>query len=279
MTAPLDAHTRRLVELALAEDIGPGDVTTEALIDADAVGFGRIVAREPLVVSGAVPAEAVFHAVEPALEIRVHHEDGSDASPGDTVMEIEGPLRGLLTAERTALNFLQRLSGIASFTRVHAEALAGSRTRLLDTRKTTPGWRVLEKAAVRHGGGSNHRVALFDGILIKDNHLRGAGGVAAAVARARENGHPLLKIEVEVETLQELSEAVEAGADMVLLDNMDDAMVERAVAKFGGRVPLEASGGITLPRLSRLAGIGVDYVSCGVITQGARAVDLGLDLD
>ena len=279
MTRPLVESVRRLVDLALAEDVGVGDVTTEALIDADAKGFGRIVAREPLVVSGTVPATAVFQAVEPALEVRVHHEDGSDTSPGDTVIEVEGPLRGILTAERTALNFLQRLSGIASFTRVYAEALAGSRTRLLDTRKTTPGWRLLEKAAVRHGGGTNHRVALFDGVLIKDNHLKGAGGIAAAIARARQNAHPLLRIEVEVETLDELAEAVEAGADMVLLDNMDDATIERAVAKFGDQVPLEASGGITLPRLSRLAGIGVDFVSCGVITQGARAVDLALDLD
>lgn len=274
----VDPFLSRLVNLALEEDVGPGDATTLAVVSPEARGAGVIVAKEPLTVSGLEAARAVFARVDPGLEVRVERADGARAEPGEVVLRVEGALGAILTAERTALNFLQRLSGVATQTRRYTEALAGSRTRLLDTRKTTPGWRMLEKAAVRHGGGHNHRIALFDGILIKDNHLQAAGGITEAVRRARAAAHPLLRIEVEVEDLAGLEEALAAGADMVLLDNMDDAALTEAVRLTAGRIPLEASGGITLERLPRIGATGVDFVSSGAVTHSARSVDLSLDL-
>jgi nicotinate-nucleotide pyrophosphorylase (carboxylating) len=279
MTSAFQVHRDRLVDLALEEDVGPGDVTTAALVEPEARGRGRIVAREALTVSGLGVAEAVFHRLDPRLGVNPRASDGEAVVAGTTVLELDGHLASILTGERTALNFLQRLSGIATLTRRYVDALAGSKTRLLDTRKTTPGWRALEKAAVRHGGGHNHRFALFDGVLIKDNHIAAVGSIRAAVARARAAAPVLLEIEVEVEDLSGLDAAIDAGADVVLLDNMDDETLRAAVARAAGRVRLEASGGITLERLPRLADIGVDYVSCGAVTHGATAVDLALDLD
>jgi nicotinate-nucleotide pyrophosphorylase (carboxylating) len=207
-------------------------------------------------------------------------EDGAPVARGTWFGRAEGPVRGLLGAERTALNFLQRLSGVATTTRRCVDALAagGGRTRLLDTRKTTPGWRMLEKAAVRAGGGTNHRVSLGDGVLIKDNHVAACGGVAEAVRRARARAGAMLKIEVEVVDLPGLDAAVAAGADIVLLDNMGDQAMAAAVERAGGRVLLEASGNMTLERLPRVAATGVDFVSMGALTHSARAVDISLEL-
>ena len=266
----------RLIALALQEDVGPGDLTAEAVIAAEARGSGLIFAKESLVVSGVSAAARIFRALDPGCALEALRNEGEEAGPGDGVLRIKGRLRAIVTAERTALNFLQRLCGIATLTRRYVQALAGTRTRLLDTRKTTPGMRALEKAAVRAGGGLNHRGALFDGILVKDNHAAAAGGIGEAVRRARTSAHPLVKIEAEVSTPQQIDEALRAGADMLLLDNLGDDELRRAVQQVAGRVPTEASGGITLERLPGLAATGVDYLSVGALTHSAPAVDLSL---
>jgi nicotinate-nucleotide pyrophosphorylase (carboxylating) len=266
----------KLIALALEEDVGPGDRTAQACVPAAATGGGLIVAKETLVVSGVSAAARVFRALDPSCELTASKGEGDEAGPGDTVLRVRGSLRAILTGERTALNLVMRLSGVATLTRTYVRALAGTRTKLLDTRKTTPGMRELEKAAVRAGGGLNHRGALFDGILVKDNHAAAAGGVGEAVRRARAGAHPLLKIEAEVSTPEQIEEALEAGADMLLLDNLGDEELRRAVHQVGGRVRLEASGGMTLDRLPRVAATGVDYVSVGALTHSAPAVDLSL---
>ncbi|HEY6101288.1 MAG TPA: carboxylating nicotinate-nucleotide diphosphorylase, partial [Anaeromyxobacter sp.] len=230
-----------------------------------------------LVVAGTAVARRVFDRLGAAC--RFDAEDGARVARGTTFGAASGPVRALLAAERTSLNFLQRLSGVATATRRCVDALAaGGKTRLLDTRKTTPGWRMLEKAAVRAGGGKNHRFALGDGILVKDNHVAACGGVAEAVRRARERAGAMLKIEVEVVDLPGLDAAIAAGAEIVLLDNMDDATTAEAVRRAAGRVLLEASGNMTLERLPRVAGTGVDFVSMGAITHSARAVDISFEL-
>jgi nicotinate-nucleotide pyrophosphorylase (carboxylating) len=274
----LAAHAERLVELALEEDLLLGDATSEATIDAAARGEGRFLAKEDLVVAGTAVARRVFDRL--GAECAFDVEDGAAVAKGKTFGTARGPIRALLAAERTSLNFLQRLSGVASATRRCVDALAagGGRTRLLDTRKTTPGWRMLEKAAVRAGGGRNHRFALGDGILIKDNHVAACGGVAEAVRRARESSGAMLKLEVEVVDLPGLDAAIAAGADIVLLDNMDEAAMAQAVKRAAGRVLLEASGNMTLDRLPRVAATGVDFVSMGAITHSARAVDISFEL-
>jgi nicotinate-nucleotide pyrophosphorylase (carboxylating) len=274
----LPPAVERLVDLALEEDLALGDATSEATIDAAARGEGRFLAKEDLVIAGTAVAARVFERL--GAECRFDLLDGARAAKGTFVGKAEGPMRALLAAERTALNFLQRLSGIATATRRCVEALAagGAKTRLLDTRKTTPGWRRLEKEAVRAGGGQNHRFALGDGILVKDNHVAACGGVGEAVRRARSRARATLKIEVEVVDLAGLEEAIAAGADIVLLDNMDDAAMAEAVLRAAGRVKLEASGNMTLERLPRVAATGVDFVSMGAITHGARAVDVSFEV-
>lgn len=276
--AGLSAHVERLLELALEEDLVLGDVTSEATIDAAATGEGRFLVKEELVLAGTAVAARVFERL--GASCLFERGDGARAVRGEIVGTARGPVRALLAAERTALNFLQRLSGVATATRRCADLLAqgGGRTRLLDTRKTTPGWRMLEKEAVRAGGGRNHRVSLGDGILIKDNHVAACGGVAQAVKRAREQAGALLRIEVEVVDLPGLDQAIAAGADIVLLDNMDDAGVADAVRRAAGRVLLEASGNMTLERLPRIAATGVDFVSMGAITHSAKAVDVSFEL-
>jgi nicotinate-nucleotide pyrophosphorylase (carboxylating) len=276
--ARLPAHAERLVELALEEDLLLGDATSEATIDPATRGEGRFLVKEDLVLAGTAVAVRVFEKL--GAECRFDREDGARAARGELVGRATGSVRALLAAERTALNFLQRLSGVATATRTCVDALAGGGawTRLLDTRKTTPGWRLLEKAAVRAGGGKNHRLALGDGILIKDNHVAACGGVGEAVRRAREAAGALLRIEVEVVDLPGLEEALSAGADLVLLDNMDDATMAEAVRRAAGRVLLEASGNMTLERLPRVAATGVDFVSMGAITHSARAVDVSFEL-
>jgi nicotinate-nucleotide pyrophosphorylase (carboxylating) len=274
----LPAHAERLVELALEEDLLLGDATSEATIDAQSRGEGGFLAKEDLVLAGTAVAIRVLEKL--GAECRFDREDGSAVAPGETFGRAAGPVRALLAAERTALNFLQRLSGVATATRrcVNALAKGGGRTRLLDTRKTTPGMRMLEKAAVRAGGGKNHRFALGDGVLVKDNHVAACGGVGEAVRRARERAGAMLRIEIEVVDLAGLDAAIAAGADIVLLDNMDDATIAEAVRRAAGRVQLEASGNMTLERLPRVAATGVDFVSMGAITHSARAVDISFEL-
>ncbi len=269
---------RPLIELALAEDIGPGDATSEAVLPADAVLQARIVAKAPGVIAGLPVAEAVFARVDPAIRFTPLRSDGDRVVPGDGVAEVVGPARGMLAAERTALNFLQHLSGIATLTRAFVDAVAGNRAVILDTRKTHPGWRALEKYAVRMGGGQNHRLGLYDMILIKDNHIEAAGSITAAVRRARA-AHPHLPVEVEVKNLDELREALELPVDRIMLDNFDLDTMREAVRLTAGRVPLEASGGVTLERAAAVAATGVDFISVGALTHSAPALDLSMEVE
>jgi nicotinate-nucleotide pyrophosphorylase (carboxylating) len=277
--AALPGGIERLIDLALEEDLGLGDVTSEATIPAEATGRGTFLSKDELVLAGTAVARRVFERL--GATCRFDREDGAPARRGDVLGVAEGPVRALLAAERTSLNFLQRLSGVATTTRRAVDALAagGGRTRLLDTRKTTPGWRRLEKDAVRAGGGVNHRFSLGDGILIKDNHVAACGGVGEAVRRARARGNAMLRVEVEVVDLAGLDEAIAAGADIVLLDNMSDEEMARAVTRAAGRVLLEASGNMTLERLPRVAGTGVDFVSMGALTHSARAADISFEVE
>jgi nicotinate-nucleotide pyrophosphorylase (carboxylating) len=268
----------RLVALALEEDLGEtgADVTTEAVVDQELMGEAVVIAGKPGVLSGMDAAARVFELVRPACEFHALIGDGTRLEADDQVARITGPLASILTAERTALNFLQRLSGIATVTRRYADALADyPEVRLLDTRKTTPGLRFLERAAVRAGGGHNHRDGLWDAILIKDNHVAAAGGVAAAISRARRARMP---IEVEVDTLEQLREALDAGAEIVLLDNMSAELMRRAVEMTAGRARLEASGGMTLEGAVAAAKAGVDRISVGALTHSAPALDLSLEV-
>jgi nicotinate-nucleotide pyrophosphorylase (carboxylating) len=268
----------RIVALALAEDLGRGDITTDACVPPNVPGSCAFRSRADLVVSaGSIIAE-VFRQVDP--EVRVHDLvlDGTRLAPGGVLARVTGPAASLLKGERVALNFLQRLCGVATITRRYVDALPpGSKTRIVDTRKTTPGLRALERRAVRAGGGHNHREDLGSAVLIKDNHVAAAGGVTAAIGRCREQAPHTSRIECEVDSLAQLEEALAAKADIVLLDNFDDADVERAVQLNKGRAILEASGGITLERITKLAKLGVDVISVGALTHSAPAVDIGLD--
>lgn len=266
-----------LVRQTLEEDIGLGDVTTEATVSATSIGSARIYAKEPLVVSGHEAAAEVFRQLGCMYEPVAPDGAFAGGPNDDTVATVRGRHRGLLTGERAALNFLMHLSGVAT----HVKRITHDtpRLRVVDTRKTTPLLRSLEKAAVRHGGGRNHRFGLFDGVLIKDNHIVAAGGIAQAVRRARATAHPLLRVEVEVESIDELHQAVAAGADDVLLDNMDDAMLTEAVQVAAGRVRLEVSGGITRERLVFLSTLAIDRVSMGGLIHHARWVDLSMRID
>ena len=266
-----------VIRAALDEDIGRGDVTSVALIDADATSRAAIVARREGVVAGLAIAARVFSLVDPAIEVRPISQDGARVSPGAVLATVSGHARGILTAERVALNFLGRLSGIATLTRQFADAAASAGARISDTRKTTPGLRALERYAVRAGGGANHRFGLADEVLIKDNHLEAVGSVAAAVARARANAPPGIVVEVECDTLDQVRDAVAAGADAVLLDNMDTETMRASVAVARGRAVVEASGGITPARVAEVAATGVDVISVGALTHSAPALDVALD--
>ena len=268
----------RLVAHALEEDLGEHgtDVTTDAVVDPEMMGDAVVVARKPGVIAGMNAAARVFELVRPPCEYRGLLSDGARVEPGDEVARITGPLASILTAERTALNFLQRLSGIATLTRTYADALAAfPAVRLLDTRKTTPGLRFLERGAVRAGGGHNHRDGLWDAILIKDNHVAAAGGVTAAIEGAR---HAHMPVEVEVDTLEQLDEALAAGAEIILLDNMSPDLLRRSVEITAGRARLEASGGMTLEGAVAAAKAGVDRISVGALTHSAPALDLSLEV-
>jgi quinolinate synthase len=270
---------RPLIELAIEEDLGPGDATSEAVLPAGQHVLGQIVAKAAGVIAGLPVMEAVFHRVDPAVEFRALAADGREVVRGEVVAEIRGPARSLLSAERTALNFLQRMSGIATQTRRYVDAVSGTRAAILDTRKTLPGYRVLDKYAVRMGGGQNHRAGLFDMILIKDNHIAAAGGILPAILRARAM-HPDLPAEVEVKSLEELREALSAKPvlDRIMLDNMDMETMRQAVVLTAGRVPLEASGGVTLENIADIAGTGVDCISVGALTHSVRALDLSMEV-
>jgi nicotinate-nucleotide pyrophosphorylase (carboxylating) len=278
LPSPLDpADYRDLVARALAEDLGAGDLTTDATVPPTERGRGTLLVKSSCVLAGVEIALEVFRQIEPAVQTRFVKRDGDRCSTGDRVGELEGLARTLLAGERTALNFLQRLSGIATVARQFVDASAG-RITVLDTRKTTPTLRALEKYAVRVGGATNHRGGLFDAILIKDNHVRLAGGIAPAVARVRQK-RPDLRIEVEVEWLDQLDEALAAGADVILLDNMSPADVREAVLRTRGRARIEISGGVTLDRMGELAATGADYVSVGALTHSASAADISFEIE
>ena len=262
---------------ALDEDIGPGDATSAALIPADLAGAAHIEAREELVLCGLALAAEVFARCGAVLEPLMH--DGAELEAGAHVARLRGPARAILAGERTALNFVQQLSGIATHTRAFCRAVADTGATIVDTRKTTPGWRVLEKYAVRCGGGLNHRVGLFDGILIKDNHIAAVGSGADAVKRAREAGASGLRIQVEVESLADARSALEAGADALLIDNQPPATIREVVALVAGRVPCEATGGVTLENVAEVALTGVDRISVGALTHSAPSADLALEWD
>jgi nicotinate-nucleotide pyrophosphorylase (carboxylating) len=272
--------TDALIERALAEDAGLGDLTSEAIFPADHRSKARIVAREDLVVCGLEVAARVFQRMDSTVEVKARCADGDRVRKGQPVLNIAGPTISLLTAERTALNFLQRLSGIATLSRRFAEAAAraGTGVRVADTRKTTPGWRALEKYAVRCGGCANHRFSLGEHVLIKDNHIAAAGSLGAAVRRARVAAPHTAKIEVEAGTLKEVREALAAGAEVILLDNMTPARIARAVAAIGGAALVEVSGGVRLENLADFALPGVDVISVGSLTHSAPAVDLSMSL-
>ena len=260
----------------LREDLGQGDLTSLLVVPEDIEGEAVILAKEGGVLAGLWVAERVFALADPRTAFAPLVAEGARVAEGTEVARVRGPLRGILAGERLALTLLHRLPGIATLTRAYVEALAGTKAQILDTRKTTPGLRALEKYAVRVGGGRNHRYGLFDGILIKENHVRAAGGVGEAVRRAKARAPHYLKVEVEVRDLAELEEALEAGADLILLDNFPLEALREAVRRVGGRVPLEASGNMTLERAKAAAEAGVDYVSVGALTHSAKALDLSL---
>jgi len=264
------------VAAALAEDIGHGDLTSRSLVPADATCVATLYAKEAGVLSGISVYRAAFRQTGANPTAWEAMADGEAFAAGDVVAQFTGLTRSVLSAERTALNFVQRLSGIATLTRRFVDALGGVPCRVCDTRKTTPLLRFLEKDAVRHGGGANHRFNLTDGILIKENHVAAAGGIAAAIERARAGAHHLMRVEVEVTDLAELAVALEAGADVIMLDNMDLETMAEAVGINSGKAVLEASGNVTLDRIRAIAETGVDFISCGALTHSAPAVDLSL---
>lgn len=268
-----------LVRAALVEDLGPsGDITSRLVIPEATRYRARLNARAAGVVSGMQVAAMAFRLVDPGLTVTLHRPDGSPCAPGDVLMEIEGAAQSILSAERVALNFAGRLSGIATLTAAFVAQTSGSAARITCTRKTTPGLRLVEKAAVAHGGGFNHRFGLGDAILIKDNHIAAAGGIRPALTAARAHASHMMRIEVEVDTLAQLAELLDTGgADVVLLDNMDTATLREAVRLVAGRLVTEASGNMALPRIAEVAATGVDYISVGALTHSAPNLDLGLD--
>lgn len=271
-----DISIRNLVTQALQEDIGHGDLTTALTIDITTRSRAKIIAKQDLVVAGMTPARLTFEMVDPGVSFQAQVTDGQHLTKGQSLVLLDGASTSILIAERVALNFLMHLSGIATFTAKFVAAAQGHRAKIIDTRKTTPGLRALEKAAVRAGGGANHRFGLYDGILIKDNHIVSAGSITAAVTRAKRGAPHTLKVEVEVEDMAGLDEAIQAGADAVLLDNMTPDMMAFAVQRAAGRVRLEASGGVNLGNVGAIAATGVDLISIGALTHSAPAADISL---
>lgn len=270
-----------IVQLALAEDIGTGDITTNATVPVTATARGTFLAKAPGVLSGLDATAAVFRALDPDVRFEAQMRDGDSFQPGDVLALVSGPARSVLTGERVALNFLQRLSGVATATSRYVDAVRGTRARIIDTRKTTPGMRLLEKAAIRDGGGHNHRVGLSDGILIKDNHLAaiGSDSIRRSIEAARDAAPHTLKVEVEVASLGQLEEALQARADVIMLDNMDPETMRQAVERVKGKALLEASGGINFETVRAVAETGVDLISVGALTHSAPSVDISLQFE
>ena len=266
----------RLIDLAIAEDIGSGDITTDSLVAPGLDGRAVVLAKEPLVLAGLQTARQVFARFDDQIVFETTQKDGDEIHAGETFIKLAGRLAALLKAERIALNFLQRLCGIATHVRTYMDEIGDSPVRLVDTRKTTPGWRILEKYAVRVGGAANHRMGLYDGVLIKDNHIAACGGVKPAIDRARKDISHLVKIEVEVSTLEEVGQAVAAKADVIMLDNMNLKEIRQAVDLIGQNALVEVSGNVTMDRLKALAETGVDLISIGALTHAARAVDISM---
>ncbi|WP_321493061.1 carboxylating nicotinate-nucleotide diphosphorylase [uncultured Desulfobacter sp.] len=271
--------TDQIIRLALFEDTCLGDVTTESIFPHPQEKTAIIVAKQDFILAGTDVAKKVFHAVDPSIACKIHFGDSDTIKKNDVIFTITGDIRSLLTAERVALNFLQRLSGIATLTRKFVNALDNPNVRLVDTRKTTPGWRKIEKDAVRAGGGFNHRFALYDGILIKDNHIAAAGSIAAAVFLARSRASHLMKVEVEVCDMSQVQQALDVRADVIMLDNMDIDSMTKAVALIGKRAVVEASGNVSIETLNAIAKTGVDVISCGALTHQAVSVDLSMRID
>jgi len=265
-----------IIERALAEDIGMGDVTTNATVDPDAEGEAVVIAKEEFILAGSGIFLDVFLALDPGIDFSLEYLDGDLIKKGDTIIGIQGPMNVLLTGERVALNLMQRMSGIATITSKYVREVESTRARILDTRKTTPGLRALEKYAVTVGGGFNHRFGLYDGILIKDNHIAAAGGIKNAIEAARENAPHTLKIEVECEGIKDVKEALKAKADIIMLDNMDIPEMKAAVKLINKRALVEASGNMTLKRVRSVAETGVDFISVGAITHSAPSVDISM---
>ena len=269
---------KRLVDLALEEDLATGDITTDPLVPPDRTGEAVIKAKENLLVAGMDMVRLVFDVLDPNISLDILCPDGARVKPGDIMARLTGRLRPLLWGERTALNFLQRLCGIATHTHNYVQETQGLDVKLVDTRKTTPGWRLLEKYAVRVGGAANHRMGLFDGVLIKDNHIVAAGGITQAVTLARQGVPHMLRIEVEVATMEELQEALDVKADVIMLDNMNKDQIRQAVAMIDGNALVEVSGGIKKETIREMAQAGVNILSCGALTHGARAVDISMKI-
>ncbi|MDO8786307.1 MAG: carboxylating nicotinate-nucleotide diphosphorylase [Syntrophales bacterium] len=268
----------RLIQEALEEDIGLEDVTTGAILTGEEVGSAQATAKSALMVAGIDVFKEVFLFRDGDLKFTGIREDGQMAAPGDILAEISGKLSSILVAERVALNFFQRMCGIATMTRRYAEEIKGTRAKIMDTRKTAPGLRALDKYAVRIGGGFNHRFGLYDGVLIKDNHIAAAGGISRAVAGVRDRIPHTLKVEVEAGNLEEVREAITAAVDVIMLDNMNIAEMREAVSLVGGRIPLEASGGVNLSNVKQIAGTGVDFISVGALTHSVTASDISLQV-
>jgi nicotinate-nucleotide pyrophosphorylase (carboxylating) len=279
MTLMAFQQVRQLIEVAIEEDIGRGDVTTDATIAEHVISRARVIAKQEVVLAGMEVFAEVYTVLDRSVHIKPHYRDGDLLSSGMVIADLQGGGRSLLTGERVALNFLQRLAGIATLTRRYVEAVRAYNVEIVDTRKTTPGWRVLEKYAVRVGGGKNHRHDLGDGVLIKDNHIVAVGGIKQAVEMARRHSHHLLKIEVEVETLDQVEEALQAGAEVIMLDNMSPTMLAEAVTLIRGRAIVEASGGISLESVVDVARTGVDLISVGRLTHSAPAADIHVEFD
>jgi nicotinate-nucleotide pyrophosphorylase (carboxylating) len=279
MTLTAFHQVRNLIQASIEEDLGRGDVTTEATIAEHVISHARLTTKQEIVLAGMQVFIEVHAVLDKAVHIKASHNDGDLLAAGTVIAELEGSARSLLAGERVALNFLQRLSGIATLTRRYVDAVSGYTVDIVDTRKTTPGWRLLEKYAVRVGGGKNHRHDLGDGVLIKDNHIVAAGGIVHAVEMARKHSHHLLKIEVEVETLEQVEEALQAGVEVIMLDNMSPAMLAEGVKIIGKRAIVEASGGVSLETVTAVARTGVDLISVGKLTHSAPAADIHVEFD
>lgn len=269
-------NIKQIIKSALAEDIGTGDITTEATVSPQKKGRAQAIAKGDFVIAGLDVFEAVFHALDKDIRVKKRITDGSRANKGDIIAEVTGGLSGILQAERVALNLFQRMCGIATLTAKYMEAVCGTKAKILDTRKTVPGLRVLDKMAVRIGGGTNHRTGLYDGVLIKDNHIEAAGGITAAVAAQRKHLSHHLKVEVETKNIREVKEALKCGADIIMLDNMTVDAMKKAVDFVAGRALLEASGNVNLERVAEIAVTGVDLISVGELTHSVRAADISL---